>query len=186
MEECLTWEDVSQLMEDIKAMARGLLRRERHASLRTTALVLTALRRQRHADQDWGQVTWANRQYFFGAVYRAMGQALIDHARVRGRRRDFPVAPEDLHFDALRQTMARDPALVVALVEALAELRQQQPQWVEAIEHRFYGELTQEETARLMGVDERTIQRWWERARLILAERILAGMNAGLPGAGHP
>ena len=37
------------------------------ASLQTTALVLTALRHQRHADQDWQTVTWANRHYFFGA-----------------------------------------------------------------------------------------------------------------------
>jgi hypothetical protein len=48
-------------MEVVKALARGLLRHERHASLQTTALVLSALRRQRAADQDWSHVTWANR-----------------------------------------------------------------------------------------------------------------------------
>jgi DNA-directed RNA polymerase specialized sigma24 family protein len=183
MEERLSWDEVYLLMADVKALARGLLRHERQASLQTTALVLSALRRQRHADQDWQQVTWATRQYFFGAMYRAMGRVLLDHARVRARRHDFPVRPEDLRFDDLPQTLAQEPAQVVALVEALAELKQVQPQWVEAIEHRFYGGLTLEETACMMEVDERTIRRWWERARLLLAQRILERMNAERPGA---
>lgn len=58
MEEPITWADLSQLMTDIRAMARGPLAREGQSeSLQTTALVLTALRRQRRADQDWGEVT---------------------------------------------------------------------------------------------------------------------------------
>lgn len=179
MEERLSWDELYPLMEEVKALARGLLRHERQASLQTTALVLSALRRQRLADQDWHQVTWATRQYFFGAMYRAMTRALLDHARVRARRRDLPVRPEDLQFDDLQQTLAHEPAQVVALVEALDELKQVQPQWVEALEHRFYGGLTLEETARMMEVDERTIRRWWERARLVLAQRIVARMNMG-------
>ena len=173
-------------MEEVKALARGLLRRERQASLQTTALVLSALRRQRPADQDWQHVTWANRQYFFGALYRAMERALLDHARARARRREIPVRPEDLQFDDLQQAMDREPAQVVALLDALAELKQAQPQWAEAIEHRFYGGLTLEETARMMDVDERTIRRWWDRARPVLAQRILQLMNAELAGEGRP
>jgi DNA-directed RNA polymerase specialized sigma24 family protein len=183
MEERLSWDAVYPLMAEVKALARGLLRHERQASLQTTALVLSALRRQRHADQDWHQVTWATRQYFFGAMYRAMARVLLDHARVRARRRNVLVRPEDLRFDDLQQTLAREPVQVVALVEALAELKQVQPQWVEALEHRFYGGLTLEETACMMEVDERTIRRWWERARLVLAQRIIARMNTERPEA---
>ena len=72
MDDHLSWDELYPFMEEVKALARGLLRHEHHASLQTTALVLSALRRQRHADQDWQTVTWANRQYFFGALYRAM------------------------------------------------------------------------------------------------------------------
>jgi RNA polymerase sigma-70 factor (ECF subfamily) len=186
MEEHLSWDDLLPLMEEVKALAHGLLRHERQASLQTTALVLTALRRQRLVAQDWNQVTWANRQYFFGAMYRAMARALLDHARVRARHREIPVRPEDLQFDDLPQAMAREPRQVVALLDALAELRQAQPQWVEALEHRFYGGLTLEETARMMDVDERTIRRWWDRARLVLAQRILQLMNVEIGGEGHP
>jgi RNA polymerase sigma factor (sigma-70 family) len=147
--------------------------------------MLTALRRQRLVGQDWDQVTWANRQYFFGAIYRAMTRALLDHARVRARRREFPVRPEDLQMDDLNQTMAREPAQVVALLDALAELRQTQPLWVEAIEHRYYGGLTLEETARMMDVDERTIRRWWDRTRIVLAQQIMERMNTEIGGAGY-
>lgn len=180
MRDSLDWDDVVLLLDEIKAMARGVLRREHGVSLQTTELVLSALRRQRYADQDWSQVSWPNRQYFFGALYRAMERVVLDHARSRARRRELPVRPKDLRLDDLQQTLDREPAQVVALLEALAELRQTQPQWVEAIEHRYYGGLTLEETARMMAVDERTIRRWWERARLVLAQRILQRMNAGI------
>jgi DNA-directed RNA polymerase specialized sigma24 family protein len=185
MEERLRWNDVVLLLDEVKALARGVLRRERDASLQTTALVLSALRRQRYADQDWSQVSWPNRQYFFGALYRAMARVVLDHARSRARRREIPVRPEDLQLDALHQTLEREPAQVVALLDALAELRQTQPQWVTAIEHRYYGGLTLEETARMMAVDERTIRRWWDRARLVLAQNILARMNEAPPEEGH-
>jgi DNA-directed RNA polymerase specialized sigma24 family protein len=186
MEDPLSWDELFPFMAEVKSLARGLLRREHQASLQTTALVLTALRRQRLADQDWESVTWPNRQYFFGAMYQAMTRALLDHARMRARRREIPVSPEDLQFDDLHQTLAKEPALVVALLEVLADLRQTQPQWVEAIEHRYYGGLTLEETARMMDVDERTIRRWWDRARLVLAQQILQRINDEASGEARP
>jgi RNA polymerase sigma-70 factor, ECF subfamily len=186
MEERMTWDALYPLMDEVKAMARGLLRHERQTSLQTTALVLSALRRLRAADEDWGHVTWASRRYFFGALYRAMERALIDHARARARRREIPVSPEDLQVDELPQALEREPAQVVALVEALAELRQTEPQWAEAIEHRFYGGLTLEETARMMEVDERTVRRWWTRARPVLAQRIVELLNAEMSRGEHP
>ena len=186
MDTALSWDEIWPFLEEGKALARGLLRRERLASLHTTALVLSALRRQRPADQDWQTVTWANRQYFFGALYRAMERALLDHARARARRREIPVRPEDLEVDDLRHAMEREPAQVVALLDALAELKQQQPQWAEALEHWFYGGLTLEETARMMAVDERTIRRWWDRARPMLAHRILQLLNAEQPAEVRP
>jgi hypothetical protein len=185
MDDHLSWDDVVLLLDEGKAMARGLLRRERHASLQTTALVVSALRRQRLADQDWQEVTWPNRQYFFGALYRAMTRVVLDHARVRARRRESPVRPEDLQLDDLPQTLEREPAQVVALLDALTDLRQTQPQWVAAIEHRYYGGLTLEETARMMAVNERTVRRWGDRARLVLAQGILARLNASLAEEEH-
>jgi hypothetical protein len=58
MEPAITWTDVHYLMSDVRVIARRLLRFEAHAqSLQTTGLVLSGLRRQRLAYQDWGDVT---------------------------------------------------------------------------------------------------------------------------------
>ncbi|ETX05919.1 MAG: hypothetical protein ETSY2_20185, partial [Candidatus Entotheonella gemina] len=143
MTDPMSWDDLYPFIDEVKSMARGLLSREHNAeSLQTTALVLTALRRQRHVDQDWTLVTWRNRRHFFGAMYQTMQQALIDHARKRASHkysRETLIRPEDIELLDLKQTLERKPAQIVALVEALAWLEQEKPQWVELIRHRFYG-----------------------------------------------
>jgi DNA-directed RNA polymerase specialized sigma24 family protein len=118
-------------------------------------------------------------------IRRWLGRS-IDHARARARRCEIPVRPEDLQVDDLQHALDREPAQVVALLDALAELKQVQPQWADAIAHRFYGRLTLEDTTRMMAVDERTIWRWWDRARLVLAQRILQLMNAGIAEERRP
>jgi RNA polymerase sigma factor (TIGR02999 family) len=182
MDESLSWDDLYPFMEEVKAMARALLRQEHHAaSVQTTALVLTALRRQRRADQDWSTVTWANRRYFLGAMYQAMQRALLDQGRKRAatkRRAEVLVRPEDLQLLNLPQALEETPEQVVALCEALDWLTQHEPQWAAALEHRFYGGLTLEDTARVMGVSSKTIQRWWQRAQLVLAQEILRRLQA--------
>ena len=106
MEEPITWAEWPQFMADVRAMAHGRLAHEsREQSLQTTALVVTALRWQRLASQDWSTVTWQNRRYMVGAFYLAMERALAD----RGRRR----------------------------------------------------------AAQMLTLSEKTIRRWWERARLL-------------------
>src|SRR5262249_16062888 len=141
----LSWVDLYPFMEEVKAMARGLLRKESSAeSLQTTALVLTALRRQRRADQDWTTVTWQNRHYFFAAMYNAMQRALLDHGRKRAaqkRRAERLVRPEELQLLNLHKTMEQTPEEVVALCEALEWLAHEEPEWAQALEHRFYGGL---------------------------------------------
>ena len=190
MADTVSWDDLYQFIDEVKAMARGLLSKEQHAaSLQTTALVLTALRRQRQVDQDWSTVTWQNRHHFYGAMYQAMQRALIDHARKRAahkRAGERLIRPEDFHFLDLKQTLETEPAQVVALVDALVWLAQEQPQWAVLIEHRFYGGLTLFETARVMGVSPSTAQRWWQRARLLLHHKVASLLNeevARTPGS---
>ena len=184
MADQLSRDEVFAFMDEVKIVAHHLLRQWQGASLQTTGLMLTALRRLGYADQDWSTVTWENRRHFFGAVRRAMKQALSNHARAARRRlqHEIPVDPTKLQFYELKQALQTDPAGVVALEEALAELEQQHPDWVEAIEYRFYVGLTLEETARMMDVNERQIRRWWDRALPWLHERILQMMHEEMPG----
>jgi hypothetical protein len=90
MDEPITWDQLHALMDELRAMARALLALEGNArSLhQPTALVLSALRRQVPGGTDqievnWNEITWPNRQYFFGAMYKAMWRALRRSGRNR-------------------------------------------------------------------------------------------------------
>ncbi|MBI3911533.1 MAG: RNA polymerase subunit sigma [Armatimonadetes bacterium] len=181
MEELITWDELEPFMAEVRVMARDLLRQEWQAeSLQTTALVLTALRRLRRAEQDWSEVTWQNRHYFFGAVYTAMGRALIDHGRRRmaKKRAVSVVRLEDLQLHDLPRTVEEAPEQVVALVETLEQLKEEQPEWAEVVEHRYFGGLTSTDTARALGVSKATVDRRWGKARVFLHVEILRRLNA--------
>jgi RNA polymerase sigma factor (TIGR02999 family) len=172
----ISWDDLYPFMDEVKAMAQALLSKEGKAGpLQPTALVLTALRRQRRVDQEWSEVTWADRQQFFSRVYRTMRQALVDHARRRSAQKrhiETLISPEVLQRLDVKELLEQQSAMVVTLEETLAWLEAKEPQWVEVIEHKFYGGLTTREIARVMELSVSTVERIWRRARLVLAEDI--------------
>jgi RNA polymerase sigma factor (sigma-70 family) len=189
----LGWCDVHALLGEARAMARRLLRFEAHAqSLPTMALVLTALRRQKLADQEWSDVGWHDREHFLAAMYRAMDRALKDHGRRRmakkrcGQQRSIQI--DDLSPDeALRiadfqpheveRALAERPEVMEALADALALLERTHPDWASVARHRYYGGLTVEQTARVMGIGERTVRRHWEKARILLHDQIVRALR---------
>jgi RNA polymerase sigma factor (TIGR02999 family) len=183
MEPPLGYDDLWPFQAEMKAMAQALLRRESQAvSLHTTALLVTALKRLRPADHDWGTVTWPNRAYFFGALRQAMRRALIDHGRARhtqARQAEVLVPPDAFPEVDVRWTMDRAPGLIAALGEALDRLEQRAPQWAALIEYRIYMGLTLKQTATMMGVSVKTIQHWWEKALAELAEEMAQALQAG-------
>lgn len=191
----LGWGDVDPLLGEARAMARRLLRFEAHAqSLPTMALVLTALRRQKLADQDWSDVSWRDRQHFLAAMYRAMDRALKDHGRRRmakkraGQRQSITIdelsAGEllriaDFQPHEVERVLAERPEAVEALADALALLERRHPDWASVARHRYYGGLSVEQTAALMGFGERTVRRHWEKARILLHDEIVRALSAG-------
>jgi len=183
MEPPLSYDDLWKFQEEMKAMAHALLRLEHNAvSLQTTALLVTALKRLRRADDDWGMVTWPNRAYFFGALRKAMRRALIDHGRARhtrARKAEVLVPPEAFPEVDLQRTMGRDPGLVATLGEALERLEQREPKWAALIEYRMYMALTLKQTATMMDVSVKTIQHWWDEALASLAMEMEQIINEG-------
>lgn len=175
--ETIRWEDVPTLMRELRAMAQSLLRRESRAeSLQPTALVMSALRRQRTGDMDWSEVRWDDRRAFFGCVHRAMRQALVDHARARSalkRAVKRTLQVDQIHLNDLAQTAEEQPEVVHALDLALSRLEAEHPERAELVEHRFFSGLTLEETGEMLGVGERTVRRWWTLTRLWLYDEIL-------------
>lgn len=189
MESTLTWKDVRRLMDEVRAIARRILRTEAQGrSLRTSALVLTGLRRQKLADQSWDEVTWQNREHFFAAMYRAMDRALKDHGRRRNahKRKHLQwitlddISPNELlriaqyqPHDWERISDDRYPDLIAALANALKHLENLHPDLALVARHRYYAGLTLEQTARMMDISERTVRRHWEKARVLLHDEIL-------------
>ena len=175
----LSWGDISGLIAESKTMARGLLLKERNSSMRATELVLTALRRQRRTDQTWEEVRWENRKYFFGALYQAMRRALIDHARARRAQksqRQIELDPAEfaraLDRRDIESALDSEPEMVEALMGALDELRGEEPEWAAVVEYRYFSGLTLDETAAMLEVSAKTVQRRWRQARLVLHQRV--------------
>jgi DNA-directed RNA polymerase specialized sigma24 family protein len=176
----IRWEDVPQVLEEVKSIARRLLSMEISHSLRPTGLVLTALRRQRRGNETWEEVRWQDREHFLRSMYVAMQHALVDHARVRMRRRVKPEGsflPEELRLDDLCSALQESSDQVDALAIVLERWKSQKPDWVELIHHRIFGGYTFSEVARMQGVDEKTVRRRWRAIRTLLAREVLEALN---------
>jgi RNA polymerase sigma-70 factor, ECF subfamily len=146
--------------EELRRMAHRQLRLERPGhTLGTTGLVHEAYARL----VDQTQVEWRDRGQFFGAAARAMRRVLVDYARRnRAARRG---------GGAVRLTLSDDVAaaergeMLLALDEALDRLAALDRRLAQVVECRYFGGLTEQETAEVLGVTRRTVQRDWAKAR---------------------
>jgi RNA polymerase sigma factor (TIGR02999 family) len=147
--------------EDLRRIAHRELGGERTGhTVSTTALVHEAYLRlvdQRHTE-------WGDRAHFFGVAARAMRRVLVDYARQhRAAKRT----------GALKQVPLDDSALVVeeradlllGVDEALTRLATLDERLSRVVECRFFGGLTEDETAEVLGVTSRTVRRDWIKAR---------------------
>ena len=113
-------------------------------------------------------VNWQNRAHFLSVAARAMRQILVDQARRRrAGKRGGGVRPVSLHDGDWVLDAGTDEML--ALDEAIERL---EPRLRAVVEYRFFGGLTERETADVLGVTERTVQRDWARARAWLHKEI--------------
>ena len=114
------------------------------------------------------EVAFHDRAHFLSIAARAMRQILVDQARRRrAGKRGGDARPVSLHDGDLVLETGTDDLL--ALDEALGRLT---PRLRAVVEYRFFGGLTERETADVLGVTERTVQRDWARARAWLHKEI--------------
>ena len=152
---------VPLLYEDLRRLAVGYMRRESPGhSLQPTALVHEAYVRL----IDQRQVHWRNRAHFFGVAAGIMRRILVDHARSRradkrGGAWDRVTLVEDQVGDRAREID------VLALHEALERLAAFDPRQERIVELRYFGGLTIEEAAEVVGVSEATVVRDWTIAK---------------------
>ena len=149
----------------LRAIARRLRRRDELGSptLNTTAVVHEAYLKLARNDQRF-----ADRVHFFAVASTAMRQLLVDAARKRGRhKREAGVVPEPL--DQRQISIDDQSAFVLELNEALEVLGKESPRLLRVVECRYFGGLSEEETAEALQVSVRTVRRDWTRARAHLA-----------------
>ena len=157
-----TVDDLLPLVYDeLKKIAASYLRKERaDHTLQPTALVNEAYLRL----VDQTRVNWQNRAHFFGVAAQMMRRILIDHARAHKAGKRLGNA-EKLQLDE-NIDMAAEPGVdILALDEALQNLAEMDPKLERLVELRYFGGLTFEETAEVLGVSVITAKRHWELAR---------------------
>lgn len=158
----------STIYEQLYGMAAVQLRRERRDhTLSPTALVHEAYIKM----VDQTQVEWQDRQHFLAVSARAMRQILVDYARSRNRKKRRGNKPH-IDLDAVFNLATERAEILLALDEGLKELEKINEQLARTVEYRFFGGYSIEETAKMMDVSSRTIERWWTRARLYLLDFI--------------
>ena len=148
------------LYDELRRLAAAKLAREAAGqTLQPTALVHEAWLRLGGPDQR----TWQNRAHFFAVSAQLMRRILVDYARKvatakRGGGR----------LVALEEGMdvpTDEPETLLGIDEALDGLARMDPRQARVVELRFYGGLTVEEVAEVMGISPATVKREWSVAR---------------------
>lgn len=154
--------------EELRRIAHRQLGRERpDHTLSTTALVHEAYLKL--VDQTRAQL--ADRAHFFAVAARAMRRILVDYARrYRALKRGGAPARVSLS-DAVLVAEQRADTLV-ALDEALTRLAEVDERLSRVVECRFFGGLTEDETAEALAVTSRTVRRDWVKAKGWLSQAL--------------
>lgn len=145
--------------DDLRRLAGAYMQNERSDhTLQATALVHEAYIRL----VDWKNVSWQSRAQFFSVAAGVMRNVLIDHARKRqtGRR-----AVHKLVLDEAVSLPDNRQIDLLALEEVLQSLEKVDPRQAKIVELRFFGGLTIEETAYVLGISDTTVRREWTFAK---------------------
>lgn len=149
--------------------SRHLRRESNERTLQTTALVHEAY--LKIIDQT--RANWQNRAQFYGVSASIMRRILIDHARkrLRGKRGGgaFKLSLDDGRIDVSDERASE----LVALDEALERLAHEDPNKAKIVELRYFGGLSIEETAEVMGIGTATVIRHWRIVKAWLYKEIV-------------
>jgi len=147
--------------EELRRLAKRHMARQRKGhTLQTADLVSEAYLKLVNVKE----AGWKDRIHFFAVASQAMRSVLVDYARRRGyaKRGGNPIRVSLSEAD---QAAEEKSAEVIAIDEALVRLAALDPRKSRVVELRYFGGLTVEESAELLGVSSKTIDREWRWAR---------------------
>ena len=145
---------------EMKRLAASYLKAERPGhTLQPTALAHEAYLRLVGRDR----IQWQNRAHFLGVAARAMREILVDHARRRRAQKRGGGQPVTMLDEAL--VGGGRPIEFDDLDHALNDLARLSERQARVVELRYFGGLSIEETAEVLGVSPATVKREWATAR---------------------
>ena len=155
--------------DELRRLASNYLRRERAGhTLQPTALVNEAYLRL----VDQRKAKWQNRAQFFGVAAQLMRRILVDHARVRQAQKRGGSDQQQISLSHADRIAEHPEIDLLALHEALNQLAVIDPQQARVVELKFFGGLTIEETAEVIGISHATVERDWTMARAWLRREL--------------
>lgn len=161
---------IPHVYKELHRLAHHYLRSERQGlTLQSTALVHEAYMRLAHQNPGCIQ----DRSHFIAIAARIMRQVLVDNARTRRaakRGPEYKLELEEVSDLAQNQTVD-----IVALNDALDTLARRDPQQERIVTMRFFGGLSIEETAGVLGISPATVKRDWVMAKAWLTRELARG-----------
>lgn len=159
---------MQSLYDDFRRVAAAQLRREPPGhTLQPTALVHEAFLRL----IDQSRVNWQGRTHFIAVGAQAMRRILVDHARA-ARRTKRGGGRHRVELDDRMTVSPRDNDDVVAIDDALEALAELDPRQAKMVELRFFGGMTNDEVAQVLGVSRATIDRQWRAVKAWLRQQL--------------
>ena len=159
------------VQDELHRLAKRIMSRERQGhTWQTTELVNEAYLRLVGQQQE---VEWQDRAHFFAVASQIMRHLLVDHARERQQVKHGGGA-QRLSLDDVALVAPDRSAEVLALDDALNRLANFDKQKSRIVELRYFGGLTVEEIAEVLGIASITVKREWARAKLWLYKELLA------------
>jgi RNA polymerase sigma factor (TIGR02999 family) len=159
--------------DELRVLAESWLRRERvDHTLQPTALVHEAYLKM----VDQRSATFNDRAHFLAAASEAIRRILVDHARRRAaakRGGDW----QRFMIDTAAIEDSRESTDLLALDEALERLSSLHPRQADVVKFKFFGGLTGDDIAGLLGVDRATVARDWTTARAWLLAQLAGDLS---------
>lgn len=154
---------------ELRRQAGNYLRRERPGhTLQPTALVNEAYLKL----IDQKNAKWQNRAQFFGVAAQLMRRILVDHARQHQAAKRGGSDQQRLSITSAEKLVKQPEVDLLALHEALNELKALDQQQERIVELRFFGGLSIEETAEVLHIGHATVERDWKMARAWLRRKL--------------
>ena len=164
---------VAALYPELKRIARNLgWRYSTGETMRSTALVNECFLKLRSASG------FADERHFLRTAARAMRQILVNHAAARSTAKRSDPSAAAVFDDDLPGIYWESDERLLALDRAVERLASYAPRLATVVEYRFFGGYSEQETAALLDLNERTVRRDWVKAKALL----LLDMNGDTAG----